>query len=684
MLAYIIKSGLCLLVLFSFYKLFLESENFHKIKRIYLILTLVVSLILPLITFSYTVEIPVEQVDGTIVWTASETNTSAPETSWWQRQLPNILLVIYSIGFLVFSIRFIKNLRALVTEANRNDQLKDLPYIYVLLHKKLAPYSFFQYIFLNKKDFQNEKIASAVIEHEKAHVDQKHSFDLLFIRLVQIIFWFNPVFIFMQRSIRLNHEFLADARALQKAYSPLEYSNILFQYSSGHHHNSLSSPINHSLIKKRIIMITRSFSLKRLVFKSIIFLPVLGGCVYLFNEDIVAKPIPANSDSINISEVIQEQDRKIRITVEDEKILLNGRSVVLNDFSEAIDKLTANWPNEEKQKPWFEIDFEKSTTPFIQKLNKEYRKSRLSQISDTEFLAPGTIALGVTPPPPPPPPVQRKSDNVPPPPPPASKHTKQSKQKESLFSIQVNGDQLKVNGNSIKLTEFGEILDGLTAAKSEEELKNANFHMQIIDPVEGFMKEINREFKKSRLSQITGHDMLPPPPPPPAPPKRENVAHLDKDHRERAEKWKQMKNAERKVILEERKEIMEMKRDLHENKQLTKEDRANLQKDVRRKQIEIERKMKEIERKRRQVKREHIALERTHRNPDTPLPPSSPQAPDPLKSIKELESEGGSFYLNGKKISAKEASDIVKSGKYSRLEISQTGDSNGKLEITKN
>ena len=84
MLAYIIKSGLCLLVLFSFYKLFLESENFHKIKRIYLILTLVVSLILPLITFSYTVEIPVEQVDGTIVWTASETNTLAPERYFYK------------------------------------------------------------------------------------------------------------------------------------------------------------------------------------------------------------------------------------------------------------------------------------------------------------------------------------------------------------------------------------------------------------------------------------------------------------------------------------------------------------------------------------------------------------------------------------------------------------------------
>ncbi|MCM4156090.1 M56 family metallopeptidase [Gramella sp. AN32] len=515
MLEYILKSGLCLLVLFSFYKLFMEGETFHSIKRIYLLLALAISLMLPLITISYNIEIPTEEIGETIVLKGVKSATEVSERASWKELLPGILLGIYFIGFSIFAFRFYKNLKDLISEANKNDQLKDLPYIYVLLGRKLDPHSFFQYIFLNKEEFRNDKISSAVMEHEKAHVDQKHSLDLFFLELIHIVFWFNPVFIFIKKSVKLNHEFLADHRVLQKAYCPLQYSNILFQYSSGHHHNALSSPINHSLIKKRIIMITKSFSLRRLFLKSFLFLPVLGVCVYLFNEEIVAKPVPTNAETItSVSGNIQEQVRTIKIKVEGEKIQLNTKLVSLENFSEALNKITRNWSQEDMKSPWFEIDFENSTTEFIQKLNKEYRKSKLSKISDTEFLAPSPVVPSGTPPPPPPPPVQGRNGSVPLPPA-AAPHLDQDTQRENLFSIKIIGTSLQVNGKEIKPKDFSETLDKLSEDKTDEELKNYNFRMHISDPAPGFMEKLNHEFKKSRMSKITGHEILPPPPPAP-------------------------------------------------------------------------------------------------------------------------------------------------------------------------
>lgn len=174
MLAYIIKSGLCLIVLFSFYKLFLEAERFHRIKRFYLLFSLLISIVLPLITFSYTVEIPATNPSDGVLITSLSSKNSITEIPWWEEQFPQLLFLGYIIGFSVFSLRFYTNLKKLIIEVKRNDKLKDRPYIYVLLNSKLTPYSFFQYIFLNKQKFKNKEISSAVLDHEKAHVDQKH------------------------------------------------------------------------------------------------------------------------------------------------------------------------------------------------------------------------------------------------------------------------------------------------------------------------------------------------------------------------------------------------------------------------------------------------------------------------------------------------------------------------------
>ncbi|WP_295180592.1 M56 family metallopeptidase [uncultured Christiangramia sp.] len=671
MLEYILKSAGCLLVLFAFYKFFLEAEKSNRLKRFYLIFMLLFSTMLPLISISYEVAAK-EFVDtAPMIVIPSENSSAEQETGSIDQYGSQILLVIYFIGFLVFVLRFIWNLNKMRLTIKSGQLKKELPYIYVLLGNSINPFSFLHYIFFSRKEFKNAQISEAVIAHEKAHVDQKHSWDLLFLELVNAIFWFNPIFIFIKNSIKLNHEFLADEQVLVKHQNLRDYSELLLGYSRGQDLNVLASPINHSLIKKRILMMTKNLSARRLSMKMLVLLPILGGCIYTFNQEIVAKPVLSIDEN---SELIELQKKKsVYITVNNKEILLYDKPVSLNIFADELDKLTKNWNDWQLKNPYFYVDFANSTTGFIEKLNAEYRKTELSRISGTEFLAPSTPETGATPPPPPPPPVQAIKGRDP-----ASKSSNSvvGEQRDNLFSIQVTGNTLRVNGVKTNPDKLSETLDKLSEGITDEELKSYNFRMQVIDPASGFMESLNSEFRKSRMSKVSGHDILPPPPPAPtgeARPNSKNSAGsqwtVQKEKVHHIQTYEDVVNDYETQSVELSKQVEKMnviRHKLDNIEKLSKEEKASLNLEIKKNQAELK-----------QIIEEKKAIE--HQTKKMPAPPNPPA---PLKTVKEINAEGGSFFYNGKKISAKKATKIIESKDYTKIVVNQTGDSDGFMKIT--
>ncbi|MDP5045204.1 MAG: M56 family metallopeptidase, partial [Leeuwenhoekiella sp.] len=280
------------MILWGFYKITLEQQAAHQFKRFYLLGSLVLALALPLITLSYTVAVEpqpaVEQVAFDTIAVTDEVNTSIEETIHWT---PILIGSIYAAGVLLFGFRFLGNLYRLREKVTYNERVKTKSHINVLLLEKIVPHSFLNYIFLPKNDFKNNAIAPEVLAHEQAHVSQKHSWDILFIEVLQVVFWFNPLLILLKKSIALNHEFLADSAALSQNKNVENYTNLLFTYSGSSHHTALSSPINYSLTKKRIIMLSKTRSVKKLATRLALFVPVLALCIYFFNQEIVAKPV---------------------------------------------------------------------------------------------------------------------------------------------------------------------------------------------------------------------------------------------------------------------------------------------------------------------------------------------------------------------------------------------------------
>lgn len=305
MFVYLFKSTFCLLVLWGFYKLALEQQAAHHFKRFYLIGSVLLAVALPLITWTYTVEAapstPSQITQLPATYSTMDTSpTMVSETINW---LPILLSCLYGLGVLVFGYRFVSNLHDLHKKVRNNEQVKTTSHIAVLLTGKTAPHSFLHYIFLPKKAYKQNKIAPEILAHEQAHVSQKHSWDILLIESLQVIFWFNPILVLVKKNMALNHEFLADQAALQQNYNIKAYTDLLFTYSDVVHHNALTSQINYLLTrptfqraKKRILMLSQSFSAKKMITRLTFFLPILALCIYFFSQDIVAKSIYSDQD----------------------------------------------------------------------------------------------------------------------------------------------------------------------------------------------------------------------------------------------------------------------------------------------------------------------------------------------------------------------------------------------------
>ncbi len=370
MFVYLLKSILCLLVLWGFYKLVLEPQAAHHFKRFYLLGSVLLAVVLPLITLTYTVEaVPslpsqITQLPATFPIMDTPSTTDSETVDW----LPILLGCLYSLGVLIFGYRFVRNLHLLYQKVRNNEQVKTSLHIAVLVRGKTVPHSFLHYIFLPKKAYKQDKIAPEILAHEQAHVSQKHSWDILLIEFLQVVFWFNPILVLVKKNMALNHEFLADQAALQQNYNIKAYTDLLFTYSDVAHHNTLTSQINYSLTrppfqraKKRILMLSQSFSAKKMATRLTFFLPILAFCVYFFSQGIVAQPVYSdqnitttkdqpskiNGQPKNSSLSLQSNKRIDIFELKKKNLFINGKPIEIEKLDAELKLLYGEYSKEQ-------------------------------------------------------------------------------------------------------------------------------------------------------------------------------------------------------------------------------------------------------------------------------------------------------------------------------------------------
>ncbi|MGE5943006.1 MAG: M56 family metallopeptidase, partial [Flavobacteriales bacterium] len=359
---YILKSGICLAIFYSFYKLVLEKESFHVFKRYYLLVSAVLAFVIPLITFTEYIEVIPQEVplffpESSITHTVIEAEPI--------NYMPIILWSLYGLGMLLFSFKFLKNLSGIIFRIKRNPKFKNQSFINVLLQDLVIPHTFLSYIFLNKHKFETQQIPKEVLLHEETHAKQKHSLDVLFIELLQILFWFNPFIYFIKRSIKLNHEFLADQAVINNGVTPSTYQQILLAFSSNASEPQLANAINYSSIKKRFTVMNTHTSKQAFWLRSLILLPLLALLIYSFSEKkIVEKP--------QVFKIVNGEI-KVHIT-KDKKVIIDNETIDFNSISDKLLELT----KEETIKPTVQINVEGEVdTEYLEKIKNELKESNL-------------------------------------------------------------------------------------------------------------------------------------------------------------------------------------------------------------------------------------------------------------------------------------------------------------------
>ncbi len=111
------------------------------------------------------------------------------------------------------------------------------------------------YIFLNSNLDSSD--VEEIIKHENNHLRKHHFIDIILVELVKSFQWFNPVVYLTDRSLRAIHEYQADQECLCTGIPVASYQNLFYQVFRTKAFNLTNSFSNPSMIRKRMVMMTR-------------------------------------------------------------------------------------------------------------------------------------------------------------------------------------------------------------------------------------------------------------------------------------------------------------------------------------------------------------------------------------------------------------------------------------------
>ncbi|MFD2588532.1 TonB family protein [Croceitalea marina] len=372
MIQYILEIIAFQLLFLVVYDLFLKRETFFQWNRFYLMGTFLVAIVLPWIkieAFKTTVSqefvgypMLFWQLDGIAV-------TPAEEETSWLASLPTEYIV-FGIGALLSALWFGYKLFQIyrLKENGTIRYYKD--FTKVVVKKSELAFSFFKNIFLGEQ-IKKENEAN-IVAHELVHIKQWHSLDLLFFEIMRIAFWFNPLVYVYQNRVSELHEFIADS-IVAKTNKKEQYQLLLAEAFQTQNISFVNQFFKRSLIKKRIIMLSKTKSKKVYQFKYLLLVPlVLGMLLYTSCEE----ELPLDNREVLIAS--SNDDAGLIASIEDE---LEGKSIeeiirsayILGNEGEIKDKLLSK------------EDFFRRMISLRLAINKVYEKSKMERKVDIPY-----------------------------------------------------------------------------------------------------------------------------------------------------------------------------------------------------------------------------------------------------------------------------------------------------------
>ncbi|WP_287817674.1 M56 family metallopeptidase [Bacteroides sp.] len=311
---YILKSSVCLVLFYLFFRLLLSKETFHRFNRMALLGVLFFSLLIPCIevTTRHQVEVQqavlsIEQLLLMAELEATPANVGAvqetPVISWVQ-----IVLLVYLAGILFLACRNIYSLICLfrLIHSGKHEKLEKGGTL-VVHNQEIAPFSWMKYIVISRKDL--EENGREILIHEMAHIHHRHSVDLLVADICIFFQWFNPGAWLLKQELQNIHEYEADETVINEGVNAKEYQLLLIKKAVGTRLYSMANSFNHSKLKKRITMMLKEKSNPWARLKYLYVLPLAAIAVTAFaRPEISEKMEEISAVKVNdLAEIVQEK-----------------------------------------------------------------------------------------------------------------------------------------------------------------------------------------------------------------------------------------------------------------------------------------------------------------------------------------------------------------------------------------
>ena len=330
---YILKSSVCLILFYLFFRLLLSKETFHRFNRMALLGVLFFSLLIPCIevTTRHQVEVhqavlSIEQLLLMAELEATPANVGAvqetPTISWVQ-----IVLLVYLAGILFLVCRNIYSLICLFRLVHSGKHEKLEKGVTLVVHnQEIAPFSWMKYIVISRKDL--EENGREILIHEMAHIHHRHSVDLLVADICIFFQWFNPGAWLLKQELQNIHEYEADETVINEGVNAKEYQLLLIKKAVGTRLYSMANSFNHSKLKKRITMMLKEKSNPWARLKYLYVLPLAAIAVTAFARPEISEKVEEIS-AVKVNDLAEIVEKKSEENVVKEPIDTTKNKVVV-------------------------------------------------------------------------------------------------------------------------------------------------------------------------------------------------------------------------------------------------------------------------------------------------------------------------------------------------------------------
>lgn len=276
------------LIFWLFYEVFLRSETFFNANRSYLLVSSVLSLLLPFVKVSFFANtVPalqkafVVQLPEILIGAQEPFNTTNEINKGLVQFVPEStallsIEILWYLGISICALLMLYKVSRIYYYKYTNPNQWKGNYLVVWIQNSTAAFSFFNQIFLGDQIEKAEQ--ESILKHEKVHANEWHSLDLLWFELLRIIFWFNPLVYIYQKRITEVHEFIADRNASQ--HQKNYYEDLLAQTFGVTQFSLVNQFYSSSLIKKRIIMLTKQQSKSIKLVKYLAVFPIVFSMLF--------------------------------------------------------------------------------------------------------------------------------------------------------------------------------------------------------------------------------------------------------------------------------------------------------------------------------------------------------------------------------------------------------------------